>query len=157
MVTHPECPFCEIVQREDPDAREIYRDEHVIAFFPDEPATLGHTLVAPRAHMPDLWALDERTAEQLARATLHVAHAIRRAMDPPGLNVIQSNGQVATQTVFHLHVHLVPRRPNDAIGRIWPPQAQYSADQVDEAWERLRAECAPVIREIHEAPAGTVD
>lgn len=142
MKADPNCPFCEIVMREDPDAREIYRDEHVIAFFPDAPATLGHTLVTPRAHVPDLWALDERTAGQLARATLYVAQAIRRALDPEGLNIIQSNGEVATQTVFHLHVHVVPRWRHDSIGRIWPPQAQYSEVQVDQAWERLKAECA---------------
>lgn len=44
------CPFCEIIQREDPDAREVYRDEHVVAFFPTEPAVLGHTMVVPRKH-----------------------------------------------------------------------------------------------------------
>ena len=137
----PDCPFCEIVDRDDPDAREVYRDEHVVAFFPHNPATLGHTLVIPRLHVPDIWALDEVTAEQLARATMRLAAAVKRAVNPDGLNVIQSNGSAASQTVFHLHIHLVPRWEGDPIGRIWPPESNYSEEEKDEAWEALRAEC----------------
>ncbi len=137
----PDCPFCEIVQRDDPDAREVYRNEHVVAFFPLEPATLGHTLVIPREHLADIWALDGATAGHLAQATLRVANAVRRAMSPEGLNIIQSNGEAATQTVPHLHVHVVPRWHGDAVGRIWPPETNYSDDQKDDAWERLRSEC----------------
>jgi histidine triad (HIT) family protein len=137
----PDCPFCEIVQREDPDVREVYRDEHVVAFFPTEPATLGHTLVIPREHIPDVWALREDLAAELARVVLRLSAAVKRAVNPQGLNVIQSNGEAASQTVFHLHVHLVPRWKGDAIGRIWPVDAHYGEDQKDEAWERLRTEC----------------
>lgn len=137
----PDCPFCEIIEREDPDAREVYRDEHVVAFFPPEPATLGHTLVVPRIHVPDIWSLDERTATQLSQATLRLSRAIRRAVEPQGLNIIQSNGEVATQTVFHLHIHLVPRWEGDPMGPIWPQETGYSDAQKDEAWERLKAEC----------------
>lgn len=137
----PDCPFCEIVQREDPDVREVYRDRHVVAFFPTEPATLGHTLVVPREHIPDVWSLDERNAAELGRAVVRLSGALRRAMAPEGLNVIQSNGRAATQTVMHLHVHLVPRWQGDGIGRIWPADTHYTKDEKDEAWERLRAEC----------------
>lgn len=140
----PDCPFCEIIGRDDPDAREVYRDEHVVAFFPPEPATLGHTLLVPRRHLPDIWSLDERTAAHLSRVTLGLSHAIRRALEPQGLNIIQSNGEVATQTVFHLHVHLVPRWTDDAMGPIWPREANYSEAQKDGAWDRLKDECRKV-------------
>ena len=139
-MTHEDCPFCEIVQREDPDAREVYRNEHVVAFFPMEPATLGHTLVVPRKHISDVWDLDENTATHLARAVVRISHAMRTAVEPEGLNIIQSNGEVATQTVFHLHVHIVPRWNGDAIGRIWPPETSYSESEKDNAWEKLRKE-----------------
>lgn len=141
MTVDPECPFCEIVQREDPDAREVYRDDHVVAFFPLEPATLGHTLVVPRAHVPDIWSLGDETAERVAVATTRLAQVVKHALAPEGLNVIQSNGKAATQTVFHLHVHIVPRWGNDAVGRIWPPETNYSEEQKDDAWERLRRAC----------------
>lgn len=134
----PDCPFCEIVQRDDPDAREVYRDQHVVAFFPTEPAVLGHTMVVPREHIPDIWSLDEDTAAHLARATVRLAGAVREAVSPEGLNIIQSNGEAATQTVFHLHVHLVPRWAGDAMGPIWPEETDYSEQQKDAALERLR-------------------
>lgn len=140
----PECPFCEIIQRDDPDAREVYRDQHVVAFFPSEPATLGHTLVVPRQHIPDIWSLDDVTAERLAVATTRLSAAVRKALQPQGLNIIQSNGKAATQTVFHLHVHIVPRWEGDAVGRIWPPETAYSEEQKDDAWEQLRTACRAV-------------
>lgn len=137
----PDCPFCEIIGGDGSDAREVYRDEHVVSFFPPEPATLGHTLVVPRRHVPDIWSLDERTAAHLSWVTLKLSRVIRRAVEPQGLNIIQSNGEVATQTVSHLHVHLVPRWTGDAIGPIWPLEANYSDAQKDAAWEKLKDEC----------------
>jgi histidine triad (HIT) family protein len=135
------CPFCEIVHGEDPDAREVYRDDRAIAFLPPEPATLGHTLIVPRRHIPDVWSLDEETAAHLARVTLILSHAVRRALGPDGLNVIQSNGAAATQSVFHLHIHIVPRWTDDDMGRIWPLEASYSELEKNKVWEELRDEC----------------
>ncbi|AQP46107.1 HIT family protein [Tessaracoccus flavus] len=135
------CPFCEIVLRDDPDAREVYRDEYVVAFFPTEPAVLGHTMVVPRKHVADIWKLDEETAGHLARATVRLAGAIREALHPEGLNVIQSNGEAATQTVFHLHVHLVPRWDGDAMGPIWPEGTDYSEAGKDDTLVRVREAC----------------
>lgn len=138
------CPFCEIVNSEDPDAREVYRDEFTVAFFPTEPAVLGHTMVIPRKHVPDIWQLDETTAERLSVTTLRIARAIHQSLHPDGLNVIQSNGAAASQSVMHLHVHLVPRRTDDRIGRIWPPESDFSEAQKDKAWETLRESCRAI-------------
>ena len=126
---------------DDPDAREVYRDSHVVAFFPLEPATLGHTLIVPRDHIPDIWSVDEATAARLAEVTVRLANVMRQALQPEGLNVIQSNGEAATQTVPHLHVHLLPRWKGDAVGRIWPLETNYSEGQKDAAWEKLRMAC----------------
>ena len=140
------CPFCEIVQRDDPDAREVYRDEHVVAFFPTEPAVLGHTMVVPREHVPDIWSLSDETAEHLARATVRLAAAVREAVEPEGLNIIQSNGEAATQSVFHLHVHLVPRWDGDAIGPIWPEETDYSERAKAQMQDRVRQACREIGR-----------
>ena len=113
------CPFCAIIMGEG-WAREAYRDDHAVAFFPLRPATFGHTLVVPRRHIPDIWELPEADAACLSRAVLRVAAALRTAVAPDGLNIIQSSGAVATQTVPHLHIHLVPRWAADAMGPIWP-------------------------------------
>lgn len=143
-MSDPDCPFCEIIQRDEPDVREVYRDEHVVAFFPTEPAVLGHTMIVPRDHVPDIWGLDERTAGHLARATVRLAEAVRVAVQPEGLNVIQSNGAAATQTVLHLHVHLIPRWDGDAMGPIWPGETDYSEEDKDAALGRLRSACGTV-------------
>ncbi|PPF34413.1 HIT family protein [Rathayibacter sp. AY1A3] len=135
------CPFCEIVAREDPDAREVYRDEHTVAFFPTEPAVLGHTMVIPRTHVSDIWQLTEDQAGHLSVAVVRIASAIRDSLHPDGLNLIQSNGEAASQSVMHVHVHLVPRTVGDRIGRIWPPESDYSEAQKDDAWETLREAC----------------
>lgn len=139
-MTKAGCPFCEIVENEDLDAREVYRDDEAMAFLPTEPATLGHTLLIPRLHVPDIWTLPEEVASHLGVVTVRLAAAIRLAVAPEGLNVIQSNGAVATQTVPHLHIHLVPRWDGDSIGRIWPPETHYSDEQKNDVWERLKAE-----------------
>lgn len=132
------CEFCEIVDRDDPDVREVYRDEHVVAFFPTEPAALGHVLVVPRRHAPDIWALNADEAAQLSRAVLLLAEAVREAVRPQGLNVIQSNGEAATQTVPHVHVHLVPRWNDDAMGPIWPAETDYSEPSKERAMHDVR-------------------
>ena len=108
-------------------AREIYRDDHAVAFFPLRPATFGHTLVVPRQHVPDIWGLSEADA---ACPVLRVAAALRAAVTPDGLNIIQSSGAAATQTVPHLHVHLVPRWAADAMGPIWPAKPPSRPPQV---------------------------
>lgn len=82
MIDVQECPFCEIVQREDPDAREVYRDEHVVAFFPLEPATLGHTLVVPRHHISDIWSLDDELARHLGVATTRLSQVVKHVLRP---------------------------------------------------------------------------
>lgn len=132
------CEFCEIVDRDDPDVREVYRDENVVAFFPTEPAVLGHVLLVPRRHVPDIWSLGPDEAAQLSRAGLLLADAIRDAIHPEGLNVIQSNGAAATQTVPHLHVHLVPRWSDDRMGPIWPAETDYSETAKERAMLDVR-------------------
>ena len=139
MNEDPDCDFCEIVAREEP-AREVLRTDKVVAFFPLEPATLGHTLVIPREHIPDIWTVDAATAQALTDATLAVARAVRRALRIDGLNVIQSNGEAATQSVFHLHVHIVPRHVGDGMGRIWPSQTDWTDVAKNDAQDKIRNE-----------------
>ncbi|MEZ5086411.1 MAG: HIT family protein [Tessaracoccus sp.] len=147
-MTPGECPFCEIIQRDDPDVREVFRNEYVVAFFPTEPAVLGHVLVVPRRHIANIWGLESEEAAHLSRASLRISSAIRDAFAPEGLNVIQSNGESATQSVPHLHVHLVPRWTGDAMGPIWPNESEYSDAQKDQALERVRAAVARLAGEV---------
>ncbi|MFD8169527.1 HIT family protein [Streptomyces cellulosae] len=112
-----------IVEGCDSDARVVYRSQEVTAFFPLEPATRGHTLVVPNRHVSDLTDLTPGEARDVGEALLKIARAIRSAVSPAGLNVIQSTGAVATQTVPHVHFHLVPRWPTDRMVLDWPAGA----------------------------------
>jgi histidine triad (HIT) family protein len=136
-----DCPFCLIVRGEG-SAKIVFQDADVVAFFPTEPAILGHTLVIPTRHVKDVWGLPVEEATPLWQAVLGLAHAVRRAMKPDGLNIINSAGDAASQTIFHLHLHVVPRWYGDPIGNIWPPPNElWSGDAQDEALDELRAAC----------------
>jgi len=114
------CPFCLIVSGNDPNARVVYRDSNVTAFFPLMPATRGHTLVVPNRHVSDHVDLTDAESRQLGAAIRRVSKAVRSAVSPDGINIIQSTGAAATQTVPHVHFHVVPRWTGDRVSLDWP-------------------------------------
>lgn len=132
------CPFCRIVAGLDDDADLVRETEYSVAIVPLAPATRGHLLLIPKEHVPDVWSLSPELAAALARDMLPLAHALRAAMKPAGMNVINSSGAAATQTVMHLHIHLVPRWPSDAIGNIWPPSDPLPEPVEDEIVAQIR-------------------
>lgn len=131
------CEFCAIVDGS-ASARIVHRDEDTVAFFPLNPAALGHTLVIPTMHVRDIYDLAPEIAGPLMATVQAGALALREALRPEGLNVINSNGRAATQTVFHLHLHLVPRWQGDHIGNIWPPGEPWSETVKDEIADLVR-------------------
>lgn len=127
MVAEAGCPFCEIVAG-DAAARIVSQAQGVTSFFPDEPATQGHTMVVPNDHHADIWSLDQGAARNLASEVLRVSHAIRGALHPDGLNIIQSNGDAAGQSIRHVHVHVLPRWVGDPVGDLWPTSPKWTED-----------------------------
>lgn len=115
------------------------RTDRVLAFLPDVPAVLGHTLVVPAAHLPNIWAVGQRDAYDLADATRRVAAAVAEATNAEGMNIIQSNGVAAGQSVFHVHIHVVPRKDGDRMPDLWPDDAEWPVTQLDSIAEDLRA------------------
>ncbi len=134
-----ECDFCAIAQGRTPTTPIVASGTDWLAFFPLDPATVGHTLVIPRSHVRDLWSADSDLAASLARAAVRVGRAIQKALAPEGMNLITSSGAAAEQTVFHLHLHLVPRWRSDHFGRIWPPEDQGPAEVSAEVADQIRA------------------
>jgi histidine triad (HIT) family protein len=114
-----DCDFCGIVRGEQP-AQIVYETGTVLAFLPLNAVAPGHTLVIPRLHTPDFLSCPAPLAGALSAAAAHVGRAVRAAVAADGMNLITSAGAAASQTVFHLHVHLVPRWDGDALGRLWP-------------------------------------
>ncbi|MFW5894554.1 MAG: HIT family protein, partial [Bacillota bacterium] len=108
-----DCIFCKIIEGEIPSYK-VYEDEHVYAFLDITQNTKGHTLVVPKNHLKNIYELDEETANHVFTAIPKVANALKKAFNPIGLNVIQNNDR-PLQSVFHFHVHLIPRYEDDGI------------------------------------------
>ncbi|HEX6206999.1 MAG TPA: HIT family protein [Actinomycetota bacterium] len=113
-MSDPACVFCRIVSRDAPSLT-IYEDEATMAFMDINPATDGHCLVIPKRHAPDVWTLPEEDGVAVWRSVRRLAAAVRDALRADGLNILQSNGRAALQTVFHYHVHVIPRYVGDGI------------------------------------------
>lgn len=135
------CAFCRIITGDEP-ARVICDTEEVVAFFPLSPATRGHTLVVPKRHVGDILSLDMDLGTNLLSAVLLLGRALKNSLSPEGLNVITSAGEAASQTVHHLHFHLVPRWRGDGMGDIWPPKREWNDEELDDLADVVRAGCA---------------
>ncbi|MFL5827072.1 MAG: HIT family protein [Thermoleophilaceae bacterium] len=109
-----DCIFCKIVAGELPSAR-IYEDEHAIAFLDINPWTRGHSLVVPRNHSSDLLEASDEDLAHVIAASKRVAGLLKERLGADGINLINSCGQAAWQTVFHLHMHVVPRYEDDPL------------------------------------------
>jgi len=114
-----DCVFCKIVAGQIPSIR-VYEDEHTLAFMDIGHVNPGHTLVAVKKHAANLFELDESQTAAVARTSAKLAQALRKAFNPEGLSVYQANGKAAGQTVFHYHVHLLPRHAGDGMELVWP-------------------------------------
>lgn len=135
-----DCVFCRIVARQIP-ATLVHEDEHTLAFMDLGQVNPGHVLVAVKAHAENLYALDDAQAGAVLRAAARVARAIRDAFAPPGLSVYQANGSAAGQTVFHYHVHLVPRHEGDGMALTWPAKNP-PREKLEEYAARIRGKLA---------------
>lgn len=133
------CPFCRIISGDDPNVREVARNHEVVIFFPKEPATLGHCLIVPTRHVETFTDLATDELQQVMSGAQEVAKRLNKVFHPDGINIVQSNGAAASQTVAHVHVHVLPRWENDAIKDFWPEETDYSDQEKDATLAKLRA------------------
>src|SRR5919201_2685723 len=108
------CIFCGIVSGEMP-GQVVDSDEHTVAFMDINPATRGHALVVPRRHTADLMEVPDEDLEHTMLAARRLARRIREVLDPDGFNLLNSCGSAAWQTVFHFHLHVIPRYEDDPL------------------------------------------
>jgi diadenosine tetraphosphate (Ap4A) HIT family hydrolase len=137
----PDCPFCAIARGENRSTIIVCEGETWVAFFPLKPATAGHTLLIPRRHVPDLWSVDPALAAELMNAAVRVGRAIETALTPDGMNLITSSGAEAEQTIYHLHLHLLPRYRDDGFDDIWPPKRDLPGLDLEGIADRIRDAC----------------
>jgi histidine triad (HIT) family protein len=131
-----ECLFCGIVAGDVP-AQIIDSDEHTLAFMDINPATPGHALVVPRGHSADLMEVSDDDLERTALAARRVARTIDAALDPDGFNILNSCGSAAWQTIFHFHLHVIPRYDDDPLKLPWVPDPA-PAEEVAAVADRIR-------------------
>lgn len=131
-----DCLFCGIVAGEVP-AQIVDSDEHTVAFMDINPATRGHALVVPRNHSADVFEISDDDLERTMLAARRLAGKIRAALKPDGFNVLNSCGPVAWQTIFHFHLHVVPRYDDDPLKLPWVPH-EGDANEIAATAELIR-------------------
>jgi histidine triad (HIT) family protein len=115
-----DCLFCAIVAGDIPSER-IDEDERTVTFMDISPATTGHALVVPRRHAQDLFDVPPEDLAACALTAQRVARRAQAALGAGGVNLIQSSGRAAWQTVLHFHIHVIPRYPGDPLVLPWTP------------------------------------
>jgi histidine triad (HIT) family protein len=128
-----DCIFCKIVNGEIPSAK-VFENEHVVAFLDISQVTKGHTLIIPKVHNENIFDLSPEAARHLFEVVPQLANAIKAQFNPVGMNIVQNTGELAGQTVFHYHMHLIPRYGNgDGFGAVWKShQSNYSPADLQE-------------------------
>ncbi len=121
-MSDPDCIFCKILAGELP-AQIVDEDERTIAFMDIAPATRGHALVIPRAHASDLLSVDAEDLQAVALAAQRLAGRMKERLGADGVNLLNACGASAWQTVFHFHVHVIPRYDGDPLRLPWVPSA----------------------------------
>src|SRR3954451_4353120 len=136
MAADPACRFCQIIAGDKP-GHVVFEDEHSLAFLDNRPLFPGHSLLVPRDHYETLGDLPDHLVAPLFESARLLSVAVPKAMRKPGSFVALNN--VVSQSVHHLHVHVVPRKPKDGLrGFFWPRTKYESEDQMREVAERVR-------------------
>jgi histidine triad (HIT) family protein len=135
-VADNDCIFCRIISGELPSTI-IREDQRTVAFMDISPATRGHALVIPRRHARDLLEIEREDLNATMEAAQEVARRAVDRLDAAGVNLINSCGEAAWQTVFHFHVHVIPRYEGDPLRLPWTP-AEGDRDEIAAAAAALR-------------------
>lgn len=132
-----DCVFCKIIAGQIPSAK-VHEDELTLAFMDIGEVSPGHVLVTVKPHVENIYGLNDALAAAVFRTAARVARAVRNAYSPEGVTLYQANGAAAGQTVFHFHLHLVPRYTRDGMRLTWPAKNP-PREQLEANAARLRA------------------
>jgi histidine triad (HIT) family protein len=132
-----DCLFCGIVAGDVP-AQIVDSDDHTVSFMDINPATPGHALVVPRTHSADLMEISEEDLEHATVAAQRLAKRMKEALQPDGFNILNACGSAAWQTVFHFHLHVIPRYEDDPLKLPWTPRGG-EADEIAAVADKIRA------------------
>ena len=133
------CIFCKIIEGDIPSVK-IYEDDHVYAFMDIMPLTKGHTLLIPKSHKENVYDLSPEEASNLFSVAPKIAQAIKETFEPVGMNLLNNNGAKAGQSVFHFHLHFIPRYgETDGLGLKWvTKEKEFTSERIQELAEQVK-------------------
>lgn len=131
-----DCIFCKLANG-DISTNALYEDDLVKVIFDASPAADGHVLIIPKNHYDNIYDLDEDIASHIFKVAVKISNAYRKALEFDGLNIVQNNGEAAGQTVFHFHMHIIPRIKGDSVKVGWVP-GEAKQDTVDSIIEKVK-------------------
>ena len=129
------CIFCKIAKKEIP-CKKIFENKKIIAFMDVNPVTSGHILVIPKEHYENIFTTPDNILEEINTTCKKMGLLIKEKLNATGVNIMNASGKDAEQSVFHLHYHVVPRRPNDKLN-LWFQQETEKQTPIDEIYKRL--------------------
>lgn len=132
-----DCIFCKIAAGNIPSAT-LYEDENFRVILDLGPASKGHALILPKAHYANIYEIPDELAGKAMILAKRMAGVITEALQCDGFNLVQNNGEPAGQTVFHFHMHLIPRYQGDQVGLLWDPK-ELQPEVRDEIVEKVKA------------------
>ena len=127
------CIFCKIVQKKAP-ASIVYEDKQTMAFMSIQPITLGHTLVIPKNHYENIYEICEEEIGYLYKIVKKITHSIKESFGTDGVRIIQNNGSIAGQVIFHMHVHIIPMKTENK----WRHPKNRDPKMLDQDAERIK-------------------
>lgn len=129
-MSNTDCIFCKIAQGEIP-SKTLFENEDFRVIFDISPASKGHVIILPKVHAANIYELPDEVAGKAFILAKKVATVLKEVLKCDGINIVQNNGEAAGQTVFHLHVHVIPRYKDDSVSITWV-QGTADSDVIDE-------------------------
>ena len=132
------CIFCKLAAGDIP-TNTVYEDDTFRVIMDANPATKGHSLIIPKDHFANLYEMDEEVAAKAMKLAKKMAVHMKEKLNCDGFNIVQNNGECAGQTVFHFHMHLIPRYKEDGVGITWTPGSlELSDDEMKEILDMIK-------------------
>jgi histidine triad (HIT) family protein len=132
-----ECIFCKIASGE-VSAAMVYEDGRTMAFMDIGQVNPGHVIVAVKPHIQDIYTLTDEMAAAFFQTAARIARAVKKAMQPEGVTLLQANEAAGFQTVFHLHLHVLPRHTDDGVNLTWPAKNP-GMDELERLAQQVKA------------------
>jgi histidine triad (HIT) family protein len=130
-----DCVFCKIVEGKLP-SRKVYENRHILAFLTIEPISRGHLLIIPKKHFENIYDISESDLKEIIVSAKKIAKFLKTSLGATGINILHASGKDAQQSVFHFHIHIVPRYEGDSLDT-WP-KTNYKEKDFDKLLDNIQ-------------------